>query len=183
MSCIVRTIFSLLLWLRPALSLSRQFQSCFFLGVTHRGLGVVGEGRETVIEGYRGWADKGLCGKTIPTSIMSSKHFPTRLMSSNQFAMTVREPVGVVGCIIPWNFPPLMMAWELAPLLACGCTCVLDSREGTTHSFDDVPFAQRSWSSCRCCPCSQWRWEHWRFLAEHKDVDNFSNLLLLTFFL
>ena len=50
-------------------------------------------------------------------------------MSYIHFAMTVHEPVGVVGCIIPWNFPPLMMAWELAPLLACGCTCVLESSE------------------------------------------------------
>lgn len=70
---------------------------------------------------FAGWADKGMCGKTIPTSIMSSDHF----------AMTVHEPVGVVGCIIPWNFPLLMMAWKLAPLLACGCTCVLKPSEKT----------------------------------------------------
>jgi len=70
---------------------------------------------------FSGWADKGMCGKTIPTSIMSSDHF----------AMTIREPIGVVGCIIPWNFPLLMMAWKLAPLLACGCTAVLKSSEKT----------------------------------------------------
>jgi len=73
---------------------------------------------------FSGWADKGMTGKTIPTSIMSSNHF----------AMTVHEPVGVVGCIIPWNFPLLMMAWKLAPLLACGCTCVLKSSEKTPLS-------------------------------------------------
>jgi len=73
---------------------------------------------------FSGWADKGMCGKTIPTSIMSSNHF----------AMTVHEPIGVVGCIIPWNFPLLMMAWKLAPLLACGCTCVLKSSEKTPLS-------------------------------------------------
>jgi len=70
---------------------------------------------------FAGWADKGMCGKTIPTSIMAADHF----------AMTVHEPVGVVGCIIPWNFPLLMMAWKLAPLLACGCTAVLKTSEKT----------------------------------------------------
>jgi len=73
---------------------------------------------------FAGWADKGLCGKTIPTSVMAPNHF----------AMTVHEPVGVVGCIIPWNYPLLMMAWKLAPLLACGCTCVLKSSEKTPLS-------------------------------------------------
>jgi len=52
-------------------------------------------------------------------------------MDATHFAMTVHEPVGVVGCIIPWNFPLLMMAWKLGPLLACGCTCVLKSSEKT----------------------------------------------------
>jgi len=70
---------------------------------------------------FAGWADKGMCGKTIPTSIMSPGHF----------AMTVHEPIGVVGCVIPWNFPLVMMAWKLAPLLACGCTCVLKPSEKT----------------------------------------------------
>jgi len=70
---------------------------------------------------FAGWADKGLCGKTIPTSIMDANHF----------AMTVHEPVGVVGCIVPWNYPMLMVAWKLAPLLACGCTCVVKSSEKT----------------------------------------------------
>merc|ERR1719230_1421676 len=70
---------------------------------------------------FSGWADKGMCGKTIPTSVMGK----------NMFAMTVHEPIGVVGCVIPWNFPLLMMAWKLAPLLACGCTCVLKSSEKT----------------------------------------------------
>eukprot|EP00928_Gymnodinium_smaydae_P026148 TRINITY_DN20619_c0_g5_i1.p1 TRINITY_DN20619_c0_g5~~TRINITY_DN20619_c0_g5_i1.p1 ORF type:complete len:500 (-),score=142.30 TRINITY_DN20619_c0_g5_i1:278-1777(-) len=70
---------------------------------------------------FAGWADKGMQGKTIPTSVMSPDHF----------AMTVHEPVGVVGCIIPWNFPLLMMAWKLGPLLACGCTCVMKPSEKT----------------------------------------------------
>lgn len=73
---------------------------------------------------FAGWADKGMVGKTIPTSTMSPNHF----------AMTVHEPIGVVGAIIPWNFPLLMMAWKLAPALACGCTLVLKSSEKTPLS-------------------------------------------------
>src|SRR6516162_926122 len=44
---------------------------------------------------------------------------------ANFHAYTLREPVGVVGQIIPWNFPLLMAAWKLAPALATGCTVVL----------------------------------------------------------
>ena len=39
--------------------------------------------------------------------------------------MTIKEPIGVVGQIIPWNYPLLMMAWKVAPALAAGCTIVL----------------------------------------------------------
>src|SRR5688572_7094829 len=48
--------------------------------------------------------------------------------------MTVREPVGVVGQIIPWNYPLLMAAWKLAPALAAGCTAVLKPAEQTPLS-------------------------------------------------
>ncbi len=44
----------------------------------------------------------------------------------------VREPVGVVGAIIPWNYPPLMAAWKVAPALAAGCTIVLKPAEQTS---------------------------------------------------
>ena len=47
------------------------------------------------------------------------------------FAYTRREPVGVVGQIIPWNFPLLMAAWKLGPALATGCTVVLKPAEQT----------------------------------------------------
>ena len=47
------------------------------------------------------------------------------------FAYTLREPIGVVGQIIPWNFPLLMAAWKLAPALATGCTVVLKPAEQT----------------------------------------------------
>jgi phenylacetaldehyde dehydrogenase len=49
-------------------------------------------------------------------------------------AYTVREPVGVVGQIIPWNFPLLMAAWKLGPALATGCTVVLKPAEQTPLS-------------------------------------------------
>jgi acyl-CoA reductase-like NAD-dependent aldehyde dehydrogenase len=67
---------------------------------------------------YAGWASK-IEGSTIPVS------FP------NQLVYTVREPMGVVGLIIPWNFPLLMSAWKLAPALACGNTCILKPAEQT----------------------------------------------------
>src|SRR5271168_1919407 len=60
---------------------------------------------------YAGWADK-LQGKTIP-------------IAGNYFCYTRHEPVGVVGQIIPWNFPLLMQAWKLGPALASGNTVVM----------------------------------------------------------
>lgn len=45
--------------------------------------------------------------------------------------MTRKEPVGVVGQIIPWNYPILMLAWKLGPALATGCTLVLKPAEQT----------------------------------------------------
>src|SRR5271155_5674501 len=65
-----------------------------------------------------GWATK-IEGNTIPIS------------AGNFLAYTVREPVGVVGQIIPWNFPLLMAAWKLGPALATGCTVVLKPAEQT----------------------------------------------------
>lgn len=47
------------------------------------------------------------------------------------FSYTKREPVGVAGQIIPWNFPLLMAAWKLGPALAAGCTVVMKSAEQT----------------------------------------------------
>jgi aldehyde dehydrogenase (NAD+) len=66
---------------------------------------------------YAGWADK-VQGRTIP-------------ISGNYFCYTRLEPVGVVGQVIPWNFPLLMQAWKLAPALACGNTVVLKPAEQT----------------------------------------------------
>jgi betaine-aldehyde dehydrogenase len=53
----------------------------------------------------------------------------TLQVPDNALSMVVREPVGVVGQIIPWNYPLLMAAWKLAPALAAGCTAVLKPAE------------------------------------------------------
>src|SRR5713226_8129913 len=73
-----------------------------------------------------GWATK-LEGTTIPLSVPYTP-------GVNYHAYTLREPVGVVGQIIPWNFPLLMAAWKLAPALASGCTVVLKPAEQTPLS-------------------------------------------------
>src|SRR5689334_15617255 len=49
----------------------------------------------------------------------------------NALSLSLKEPVGVAGQIIPWNYPLLMAAWKLAPALAAGCTCVLKPAEQT----------------------------------------------------
>jgi len=69
---------------------------------------------------YAGWADK-IEGKTIP-------------VNGPFFSYTRHEPVGVVGQIIPWNFPLLMQAWKWGPALAAGCTIVLKPAEQTPLS-------------------------------------------------
>src|SRR5438132_1340489 len=46
-------------------------------------------------------------------------------------ALIVKEPIGVVGLVLPWNFPLLMAAWKLAPALAAGCSAVLKPAEQT----------------------------------------------------
>jgi acyl-CoA reductase-like NAD-dependent aldehyde dehydrogenase len=69
---------------------------------------------------YAGWATK-IHGETIP-------------VPGNYLNYTLREPLGVCGAIIPWNFPLLMAAWKLAPALACGNTVVLKPAEQTPLS-------------------------------------------------
>src|ERR1700761_4173916 len=73
---------------------------------------------------YAGWATK-IEGNTIPLGGAPPNRF---------LAYTLREPVGVVGQIIPWNFPLLMAAWKLGPALAAGCTIVLKPAEQTPLS-------------------------------------------------
>ena len=73
-----------------------------------------------------GWATK-IEGNTIPLSVPYTP-------GVKYLAYTLREPVGVVGQIIPWNFPLLMAAWKLGPALATGCTVVLKPAEQTPLS-------------------------------------------------
>jgi phenylacetaldehyde dehydrogenase len=73
-----------------------------------------------------GWATK-IEGNTIPLSVPYTP-------GARYHAYTLREPVGVVAQIIPWNFPLLMAAWKLGPALAAGCTIVLKPAEQTPLS-------------------------------------------------
>ncbi len=73
-----------------------------------------------------GWATK-IEGNTIPISVPYTP-------GARYHSYTLREPVGVVGQIIPWNFPLLMAAWKLGPALAAGCTIVLKPAEQTPLS-------------------------------------------------
>lgn len=50
----------------------------------------------------------------------------------NAMALVVREPIGVVGCVLPWNFPLLMLAWKIGPALAAGCSVVVKPAEQTS---------------------------------------------------
>ncbi len=70
---------------------------------------------------HAGWATK-IEGRAFSLAMQPSSRFHT---------YTMREPVGVVGQIIPWNFPLLMAAWKLGPALAAGCTVILKPAEQT----------------------------------------------------
>jgi aldehyde dehydrogenase (NAD+) len=72
------------------------------------------------LEHYAGWADK-LAGEVIP-------------IRNDALTYTKRVPVGVVGAIVPWNFPLMNAVWKIAPALACGCTVVLKPAELTPLS-------------------------------------------------
>lgn len=74
-----------------------------------------------MIRYYSGWADKTF-GQTINTT-------------PEKFAYTLRQPVGVVGQIIPWNYPLAMATWKLGPALACGNTVVIKAAEQTPLSI------------------------------------------------
>ncbi|PNY26419.1 aldehyde dehydrogenase-like protein [Tolypocladium capitatum] len=74
-----------------------------------------------VMRYYAGWADK-ISGQTISTNYQ-------------KFAYTLRQPIGVVGQIIPWNYPLSMASWKLGPALACGNTVVIKAAEQTPLSI------------------------------------------------
>jgi aldehyde dehydrogenase (NAD+) len=69
---------------------------------------------------YAGWADK-IHGEVVPTR-------------DDALTYTLREPVGVVAAIVPWNFPLMIGMWKLAPALACGCTVIMKPAELTSLS-------------------------------------------------
>jgi aldehyde dehydrogenase (NAD+) len=75
------------------------------------------EGVVNSLRYYAGWADK-IEGKTVP-------------VRGNFLSYTLRQPVGVVGQIIPWNFPLFMLAWKWGPAIAAGCTIVMKPAEQT----------------------------------------------------
>ncbi len=79
-------------------------------------------GSYEILRYMAGWATK-INGETITVSAPGHWH-----------AYTLREPIGVVGQIIPWNFPLMMAAWKIAPALAAGCTIVLKPAEQTPLS-------------------------------------------------
>ena len=70
---------------------------------------------------FAGWSGK-ITGDTIP-------------VQDNAFAYTLREPVGVVGAITPWNFPLMLAVWKIAPALACGNTVVIKPASNTALSL------------------------------------------------
>ncbi|MEM5340824.1 aldehyde dehydrogenase family protein [Paraburkholderia azotifigens] len=69
---------------------------------------------------YAGWCDK-INGQVVP-------------VRPDALTYTIREPVGVVGAIVPWNFPLMIGMWKIAPALACGCTMVVKPAEITPLS-------------------------------------------------
>ena len=75
-----------------------------------------------VFDHHAGWVDK-LAGETLPA-----------YQGGDHLVMTLREPVGVVGAIVPWNAPLLLTAQKLAPALAAGCTVVLKPSEYATFA-------------------------------------------------
>jgi aldehyde dehydrogenase (NAD+) len=70
---------------------------------------------------FAGWSGK-VTGETIP-------------VAENAFTYTLREPIGVVGAITPWNFPLMLAVWKIAPALACGNTVVIKPASNTSLSL------------------------------------------------
>src|SRR5437763_1708189 len=70
---------------------------------------------------FAGWSGK-VTGETIP-------------VQDNAFTYTLREPIGVVGAIVPWNFPLMLAVWKIAPALACGNTVIIKPASNTSLSL------------------------------------------------
>ena len=112
------------------------------------------EGSVDCLRYFAGWADK-IHGDTIPGIIIENDYslykclhtffdplykllqyliFNKTLVDGDYMSYTRKEPVGVVGQIIPWNYPVGMLAWKWAPALAAGCTIVMKPAEQTPLS-------------------------------------------------
>src|SRR5437899_9794192 len=70
---------------------------------------------------FAGWSGN-VCGETIP-------------IQESGFTYTLREPIGVVGAIVPWNFPLMLAVWKIAPALACGNTVIVKPASNTSLSL------------------------------------------------
>lgn len=68
-------------------------------------------------------------------SVIRSEEDQVKFLTKDTMSMIIREPIGVVGQIIPWNFPFLMAAWKLAPALAAGCVVVIKPASDTSLSL------------------------------------------------
>jgi acyl-CoA reductase-like NAD-dependent aldehyde dehydrogenase len=111
---------------------------------------------------YAGWVRKQY-GETIP-------------VDGNFFNYTLREPVGVVGAIVPWNFPLQTAAWKVAPALACGCSVVLKPSELTPLSalrFGEI-CAEAGLPEGVLLVATGYGETTGEFLALHEDVDKIS---------
>jgi acyl-CoA reductase-like NAD-dependent aldehyde dehydrogenase len=108
---------------------------------------------------FAGWATK-IEGSSIQTSV-PDMHVYTR-----------REPVGVVGAIVPWNFPLLMATWKLAPALAAGCTVVLKPAEQTPLSALRLAelIAEAGWPAGAVNVCPGFGETAGRALVDHPGV-------------
>jgi acyl-CoA reductase-like NAD-dependent aldehyde dehydrogenase len=115
----------------------------------------------SIMRSFAGYADK-IRGKVVQ-------------MSHPFVGMTLKEPIGVVGQIIPWNYPLLMMTWKIAPALAAGCTIVLKPAEQTPFTalmlgnlFNEAGFPP---GVINIVP--GWG-ETGSFVAQHKGIDKVS---------
>ena len=88
-------------------------------------------------EYYAGWSDK-IMGETIP-------------VKGNYLTYTLREPLGVVAAIVPWNFPLLLAAWKVAPALACGNTVILKPASQTPLTALALGRSRSRWGCRPAC--------------------------------
>src|SRR6202035_4529653 len=102
---------------------ARSLTSCASTATSSCGIyAVSAEFVADIFEHHAGWADK-LAGETLPP-----------FQGGDHMVFTLREPVGVVGAVIPWNAPLPLFAQKVAPALAAGCTLVVKPSEYATFA-------------------------------------------------